>query len=107
MKTDKRGTDPALSFAVRTSVEKVEEGDVLAPKFDDDGLVPCVTTNAATGIVLILGYMNDEVLRQTIATGEAHYWSRSRRCLWHRVRPAYLFNKYERYASTMTRTPSS
>lgn len=76
-----RATAP---FAERRSVEQVEEGSDLAPKFDSDGLIPCVTTNADTGEVLMLGYMNEEALAQTIATSEAHYWSRSRRCLWHK-----------------------
>ncbi len=82
MKAD--GSDPTASapFAARISVEQVEEGLDLAPRFDADGLIPCITTDAGTGDVLMLGYMNGEALRQTIATGEAHYWSRSRRCLW-------------------------
>ena len=71
-------------FAERTSIEQVEEGVELAPKFDARGLVPCVTTDATTGDVLMMGYMNDEALLQTIATGEAHYWSRSRQCIWHK-----------------------
>ena len=79
-------TDQAVSapFAARVSVEQVEEGLDLAPRFDADGLIPCVTTATASGEVLMLGYMNDEALRRTIATGEAHYWSRSRQCLWHK-----------------------
>ena len=48
------------SFAARTSVEEIEEGTALAPKFDAQGLIPCVTTDAASGEVLMLGYMNDE-----------------------------------------------
>ena len=77
-------TDPATSrpFAARMSVEQVEEGFALAPKFDVDGLIPCITTDADAGEVLMLGYMNGEALQRTIATGEAHYWSRSRQCLW-------------------------
>ena len=77
-------TDPTTStpFAARMSVEQVEEGFALAPKFDADGLIPCITTDANAGEVLMLGYMNGEALQRTIATGEAHYWSRSRRCLW-------------------------
>ena len=71
-------------FAERTSIEQVEEGVELAPKFDARGLMPCVTTDATTGDVLMMGYMNDEALLQTIATGEAHYWSRSRQCIWHK-----------------------
>jgi len=72
------------AFAARTSVEQVEEGKALAPRFDRDGLIPCVTTDAATGEVLMLGYMNAEALRRTVETGEAHYWSRSRQAVWHK-----------------------
>lgn len=83
----------AVAFAQRTSVEQVEEGHELAPKFDADGLIPAVTTDAATGEVLMLGYMNAEALRRTIATGEAHYWSRSRACLWHKGATSGLVQK--------------
>lgn len=72
------------SFASRESIEQVEEGVLLAPKFDAEGLIACVTTESDTGEVLMLGYMNDEALSLTIQTGEAHYWSRSRNCLWHK-----------------------
>ncbi len=75
---------PTTFFASRTSVEEVEEGFTLAPRFDDAGLIPCVTTADDTGEVLMLGYMNDKALQRTIVTGEAHYWSRSRECLWHK-----------------------
>lgn len=71
-------------FQKRITVEQVEEGRDLAPKFDAEGLIPCVTTSAASGEVLMLGYMNEEALRKTIETGEAHYWSRSRKVLWHK-----------------------
>jgi phosphoribosyl-AMP cyclohydrolase len=74
----------ANEFAARTSVEQVEEGVDLAPKFDADGLIPAVTTDAASGELLMVGYMNAEALRKTIETGEAHYWSRSRQVLWHK-----------------------
>lgn len=78
------GATPAPAFAARRSVEQVEEGRALAPKFDSDGLIPCITTDAETGDVLMLGHMNPEALRKTIQTGEAHYWSRSRQTLWHK-----------------------
>ncbi len=71
-------------FAARTSIAQVEEGFELAPKFDAAGLIACVTTDAATGEVLMLGYMNSEALQLTAATGQAHYWSRSRQALWHK-----------------------
>ena len=71
-------------FAARRSVKQVEEGHELAPKFDRDGLIPVVTTDAASGDVLMVGTMNAEALCQTVETGEAHYWSRSRQCVWHK-----------------------
>ncbi len=80
-------------FAKRLSVEQVEEGCDLAPKFDADGLLPVVTTSAESGDVLMLGYMNSEALERTIETGEAHYWSRSRQCLWHKGATSGLVQK--------------
>ncbi len=80
-------------FAERTSVEQVEEGTDLAPRFDENGLLPVVTTDAASGDVLMLGYMNAEALSKTIETGEAHYWSRSRKTLWHKGATSGLVQK--------------
>ena len=71
-------------FAARVSVEQVEEGVDLAPKFDERGLIPAVTTDYETGELLMHGYMNAEALERTIETGEAHYYSRSRQALWHK-----------------------
>ena len=71
-------------FQARDSIEQVEEGDDLAPKFDDRGLITVVTTDATSGEVLMQGYMNKEALQLTISTGEAHYFSRSRQALWHK-----------------------
>tara|TARA_R110002167_G_scaffold63811_8_gene180471 strand:+ start:676 stop:1170 length:495 start_codon:yes stop_codon:yes gene_type:complete len=71
-------------MAARETIEQVEEGAVLAPKFDKDGLIPVVTTDADSGELLMHGYMNELALRRTIETGEAHYWSRSRQALWHK-----------------------
>lgn len=73
-----------LEFQTRRSVEQVEEGAELAPKFGTDGLMPCVTSDARTGEVLMLGWMTAQALRRTIETGEAHYFSRSRQALWHK-----------------------
>ena len=71
-------------FGRRVTVEQVEEGTELAPKFDEQGLIPCVTTDMTSGEVLMVATMNREALARTIETGEAHYWSRSRRTLWHK-----------------------
>ena len=69
-------------FSERKTVQQIEESAELAPKFDENGLIPAVTTDHTTGGVLMLGYMNREALQKTIETGEAHYWSRSRQKLW-------------------------
>lgn len=80
-------------FSRRISVEQVEEGAELAPKFDAEGLLPVVTTDAETGDVLMMGYMNAEALKRTIETGEAHYFSRSRNTLWHKGATSGLVQK--------------
>jgi phosphoribosyl-AMP cyclohydrolase len=77
-------SDTNSLLSLRTSIEQVEEGSVLAPKFDADGLITCVTTDAATGELLMVGYMNADALQRTIDSGEAHYFSRSRQVLWHK-----------------------
>ncbi len=69
-------------FAERGSSYEIEEGLLLAPKFDADGLVPCAVTDHESGAVLMFAYMNAEALALTMETGEAHYWSRSRQQLW-------------------------
>jgi phosphoribosyl-AMP cyclohydrolase len=69
-------------FAQRGSAAEVEESRVFTPKFDADGLVTCVVTDARSGDVLMVAHMNAQALQQTIATGEAWYFSRSRRTLW-------------------------
>ena len=88
MKTEGQDIRSAENVAVqisrRVSVEEVEEGCALAPKFDEHGLIACITTDASNGEVLMLGYMNREALEKTIQTGQAHYWSRSRQTLWHK-----------------------
>ena len=73
-----------INFAKRKSVKFVEEGNELAPKFNDEGILPVVVTEASTGTVLMIGYMNEESLKKSIASGEGHYWSRSRKLLWHK-----------------------
>ena len=66
----------SIMFKKRDSVFEVEEGRFLSPKFDDQGLIPVITTDSKTGEVLMHGYMNSEALKKTIETKEAHYWSR-------------------------------
>ena len=66
-------------FKKRDNIKEVEEGKYLEPKFDENGLIPVITTDFKTGDILMHGYMNDEALKKTIETKEAHYWSRSRK----------------------------
>ena len=69
-------------FEDRGSKSEIETGLAFMPKFDADGLIAAVVTDADTNEVLMVGYMNAEALRRTIDTGEAWYWSRSRQSFW-------------------------
>ena len=71
-------------FKRRDNIKEVEEGKYLAPKFDENGLIPVITTDFENGDILMHGYMNKEALKKTIETKEAHYWSRSRQKMWHK-----------------------
>lgn len=71
-------------FAPRGTAQEIEEGSTFSPKFDRDGLITAVTTDAKTGELLMVAWMNAEALARTIETGEAWYWSRSRNELWHK-----------------------
>tara|TARA_B100000959_G_scaffold270728_1_gene317972 strand:- start:870 stop:1343 length:474 start_codon:yes stop_codon:yes gene_type:complete len=79
-----------ISFEKRISIEQVEESTELAPKFDTNGLIPVVTTDYKSGEVLMQGYMNEEALKQSITLGEAVYYSRSRKSLWHKGKTSGL-----------------
>ena len=69
-------------FKKRDNIKEIEEGKYLSPKFDENGLIPVITTDFRTGDILMHGYMNYEALKKTIETKEVHYWSRSRKKLW-------------------------
>ena len=79
-----------IEFEKRKSIEQVEESNELAPKFDENGLIPVVTTDFSSGEVLMQGYMNEEAFKQTISLGEAVYFSRSRKSLWHKGKTSGL-----------------
>ena len=71
-------------FKKRDNIKEIEEGKYLEPKFDGNGLIPVITSDFKNGDILMHGYMNDEALKKTIETKEAHYWSRSRKKIWHK-----------------------
>src|SRR5215213_7726850 len=73
----RRGEEKAPSVS-----DPIEEGLLLAPKFDADGLVTCVATDAKSGELLMVAHMNAEALKRTVESGEAWYFSRSRKALW-------------------------
>tara|TARA_Y100001970_G_scaffold267845_1_gene358309 strand:- start:719 stop:1192 length:474 start_codon:yes stop_codon:yes gene_type:complete len=82
-----------VEFEKRKSIEQVEESTELAPKFDENGLIPVVTTDFSSGEVLMQGYMNEEAFKKTIEIGEAVYFSRSRNTLWHKGKTSGLIQK--------------
>ncbi len=71
-----------MSFPPPGDTAELERGEVLTPRFGPDGLIAVAVTHADSGEVLMLAWMNAEALQATLDTGEAHYWSRSRRELW-------------------------
>jgi phosphoribosyl-AMP cyclohydrolase len=74
---------PGISFPQPPADKQaLEEGARFTPRFDADGLITAVVTDAGDGAVLMVAHMNDEALALTIETGVAHYWSRSRKTLW-------------------------
>lgn len=82
-------------FSPRTTKEAVELDHVLRPKFDSDGLIPCITTDAKSGEILMFAWMNAESLRLTIQTRKASYWSRSRKKLWVKGEESGLVQKVQ------------
>jgi len=82
-----------IEFEKRKSIEQVEESTELAPKFNENGLIPVVTTDFSSGEVLMQGFMNEEALKLTIKNGEAVYFSRSRNTIWHKGKTSGLVQK--------------
>lgn len=64
--------------------QSLDETDILSPNYDNDGLIAAIAQDVKSKDILMLAWMNEEALNKTIETGEAHYWSRSRRALWHK-----------------------
>jgi phosphoribosyl-AMP cyclohydrolase len=71
-----------IFFPTAPTKDALERGETLAPGFDANGLIAAILQHAATGEVLMLGWMNAEALRLTLDTGEVHFFSRARQQLW-------------------------
>ena len=91
-----------IPFAQRSSVEQVEESDQLAPKFDDNGCMPCITKHAETGEVLMFAFMNAKALRNSISSGLAHYWSDAR-SFGKKAKLQACSNRFSAFSSMTTR----
>ena len=79
-----------IKFKKRESIVQIEESTDLAPKFDSNGLISVITTDYSSGEVLMQGYMNEEAFKKTIDVGEAVYYSRSRKTIWHKGKTSGL-----------------
>ena len=85
-----------IKFSKRISVKQIEESKDLAPKFNSNGVIPCVTVHSDTKEVLMFAYMNKEAMKLTISSGFAHYWSRSRKKLWKKGETSGMFQEVKR-----------
>ena len=94
-------------FKKRENVVEIEEGNLLSPKFDNEGLIPVITMCSQTRDILMHGYMNVEALKKTIETKEAHYYSRSRKAIWHKGKTCLLYTSPSPRDRTRSRMPSS
>tara|TARA_R110000824_G_scaffold390760_24_gene588151 strand:- start:28524 stop:29021 length:498 start_codon:yes stop_codon:yes gene_type:complete len=72
----------SFSFSPPGTHDEIENGTAFMPKFDADGLIPVITQDATSGEVLMFAWMNAEALARTLETGDAWYWSRSRKSFW-------------------------
>ena len=82
-------------YASKDNIKEVEEGKYLEPKFDENGLIPVITSDFKSGDILMHGYMNNIALKKTIETQEAHYWSRSRELLWKKGESSGMTHKVD------------
>ncbi len=89
-------TKNKIKFDKRVSIEQVEESTSLAPKFDENGVIPCITIHFETKEVLMFAYMNEEAMQRSINSGFAHYWSRSRQSLWKKGETSGMYQKIQR-----------
>ena len=79
------------NFKKRVSVFEVEEGKSLQPKFNKDNLIPVITVDNKNNEILMHGYMNPKAFQLSMETCQAHYWSRSRECIWKKGETSGLF----------------
>ena len=86
----------SIEFPKRISVKEVEEGKILQPKFDENGLIPVITIDIDDSKVLMHGYMNEDALKLSISSKLAHYWSRSRKKIWKKGETSGFYQKIQK-----------
>lgn len=82
-----------IKFVKRVSIEQIEEGIDFCPKFNDEGLLPCITIENKSKIVLMFSFVNEFALKKTIASGRGHYYSRSRNSVWLKGEKSGMFHQ--------------
>ena len=88
-------TEREIKFNKRVSVEQIEEGSDFCPKFNNDGLLPCITIEKSSKTILMFSYLTEEALKKTMKTKKGHYFSRSRNNIWLKGEVSGMFHEIE------------
>ena len=91
MKIDEKN----IIFNKRVSIKQIEEGTELCPKFNQEGLIPCITIEYETKEVLMFSFLNEEAIKKSIVTKKAHYYSRSRKNIWLKGEVSGMFHQIQ------------
>lgn len=82
-----------IKFKKRVSIEQIEESDDICPKFNKDGLLPCVTIEDETKMILMFSFINEEAFKKTISSKKGHYFSRSRNNIWKKGETSGMYHE--------------
>ena len=85
-----------IVFKKRTSIEQIEEGTDLCPKFNKQNLLPCITVEEKSKDILMFSYINAEAFKKSIETRKAHYFSRSRKSIWLKGETSGMYHEIKR-----------
>ena len=82
-----------IKFKKRVSIEQIEESKDICPKFDKVGLLPCITIESETKMILMFSFINEEAFKKTILSKKGHYFSRSRNNVWKKGETSGMFHE--------------
>ncbi len=91
-----RNEKKKIAFKKRTSIEQIEEGTDLCPKFNKQKLLPCITVETKSKEILMFSYVNEEAFKKSIETKKAHYFSRSRKSIWLKGETSGMYHKIKK-----------